>query len=228
MVAVVEVVGLSADGAGLVLRVDGESVEVPLEEVRRAERQAARAPAPAEPLTPRVIQQRIRCGESAKEVALSGGWTVETVARYEGPPLAERDHQATAARRTQVEGRPVEELVAAYLRQPVEGLVWDAWLVEDSRWEVRAAFGGQVIRLRWDVATRRVQALDEQGRRALREAAVDDDVLTSVLRPVSSAREDAPPVVELPKPGRRSHAAVPGWDDIARQVTGRERPDLDG
>ena len=224
----VEVVGLSADGARLVLRINGETTEVPLEEVRRAERQAARRPAPEEPLTPRVIQQRIRCGESAKEVALSGGWTVETVARYEGPPLAEREHQATSARRTEVDGRLVEDLVAAYLRQSVDALSWDAWLVEDTRWEVRAAYGGQAIRLRWEAAARRVHALDEQGRRALRETAVDDDVLTSVLRPVSSTREDEAAPVPTPKAGRRTHAAVPLWDDIARQVTGREQPERDG
>ena len=225
--APVEVVGLSADGARLLLRIDGNTVDVLLEDVRRAERKATRAPAPLEPLTPRLIQQRIRCGESTKEIALSGGWPVENVARYEGPPLAERDHQAAAARRSQVEGRPAEELVAAYLRQPTEAVEWDAWLVEDSRWEVRAACGGQAIRLRWDAATRRVQALDEQGRRALREASVDD-VLTSVLRPVSSAGDAGPVAASPVKAGRRTHAAVPGWADISRQVTGREQPGTEG
>ena len=224
----VDVVGLSVDGACLLLRIDGETVEVPLEDIRRAERRASRAPAPDEPLTPRLIQLRIRSGESSKEIALSGGWPVESVARYEGPPLAERAHQASAARRTEVEGRPVEELVAAYLRQSTDAVEWDAWLVEDSRWEVRAACGGQAIRLRWDAASRRVQALDEQGRRALREAAVDDDVLTSVLRPVSTAGDTGAAAAPPSRVGRRTHAEVPGWADISRQVTGREQPGTEG
>lgn len=218
-----EVVGLSVDGGRLVLRVEGRTVEVLLEDVRRAERRAARRPIGVEPLTPRIVQQRIRCGESAKEVALSGGWPVEAVERYEGPPLAERQHQASAARRSEVEGQAVEELVARHLRQPIEELEWDAWLVEDTRWEVRAAGGGQAVRLRWDTASRRVQALDEPGRRALREAAVDGDALTAVLRPVSSSRDSGIASAPPTKSSRRAHAEVPGWSDIARQVTGREQ-----
>src|SRR4051794_10656804 len=85
-VTAAEVVGLSPDGSQLVLRVDGRSVEVPRELARRAERVAARhlsrAPDPSEPLTPRSIQQRIRCGESAEDIADGSGVPVADVARY--------------------------------------------------------------------------------------------------------------------------------------------------
>jgi hypothetical protein len=217
----VDVVGLSADGSHLVLRVDGQTVEVPLEDIRRAERRGLAPVPPAEPLTPKLIQHRIRCGESAKEVALAGGWPVDVVARYEGPPLAEREHHATQARRSEVEGRLVEDLVAGHLGQPAEALEWDSWLVEDGRWEVRAAAAGQTVRLRWDPAGRRVQALDEPARRALRVAALDHDTLTAVLRPVSGGGGAAPP--PSPRTGRRTRAQVPDWNDIQHQVTGREQ-----
>jgi hypothetical protein len=216
-----EVVGLSEDGARLVLRVGWETVEVPLEDVRRAERRATQAPVPAEPLTPRLIQLRIRCGETAEQVAASGGWEVEVVRRYEGPVLAEREHHATQARRSETDGRLVEELVSAHLGEPPEAVEWDSWLVDDGRWEVQASAAGQAVRLRWDPASRRVHAVDEPARRALRVASVDDDVLTAVLRPVSRSRDDGPAPAQPPRPNRR--AEVPGWADIARQVSGREQ-----
>jgi hypothetical protein len=218
----VEVVGLSADGSRLVLRVDGRPVEVALEDVRRAERRAGAAPPPSEPLTPRLIQHRIRSGETAEEVAADGGWPVEVVRRYEGPPLAEREHHAGEARRSEVDGRAVEELVTGHLRQQPDAVEWDSWLVDDGRWEVQATAAGQAVRLRWDPATRRVHAVDEPARRALRVAGVEDDVLTAVLRPVSTGPAAPPPATPAAKSGKR--AEIPGWADIARQVTGRENP----
>lgn len=214
-----EVVGLSPDGSQLVLRVDGEPVEVPMELVRRAERLAARhlsrAPDPSEPLTPRTIQQRIRCGESAQDIADASGIPVADVARYQGPPLAEREHQARRARQALVEDRTVEDLVTGYLGQ--DEVAWDAWLVEDSRWELTARAAGKTLCLRWDALNHRVHALDEASRQALRVPGPADDVLTSVLRPIGPAPA-APEATARPRGGR---AEVPLWEDISRQVSGR-------
>ena len=219
---VAEVVGLTADGLRLVIRIADHTVEVALEDVRRAERRASAAPVPDEPLTPKLIQQRIRRGESAQQVATAGGWPVEVVARYEGPVLAEREHHAAAARRSQVDGRVVEALVAGHLGQRAELVEWDSWLVGEGRWEVRAFAGGQVVRLRWDPAARRVQALDEPARRALQVPADEDDVLAAVLRPMSSTTAAVPAPSPVPRPVRRNRAQVPLWADITSQVTGRE------
>jgi hypothetical protein len=194
-----------------------------MELVRRAERVAARhlsrAPDPTEPLTPRSIQQRIRCGESAEDIATAGGVRVADVARYQGPPLAEREHQAGLARQTLVEDRTVDELVSGYLGQ--DEVEWDSWLVEDSRWEVTARAGGQSLRFRWDALNRRVQAVDEPGRRALRVPGPADDVLTAVLRPIGASQGAAEPAAR-PRTGR---AEVPLWEDISRQVSGRRDDD---
>lgn len=215
-----EVVGLSPDGSQLVLRVEGQTVEVALDLVRRAERMAARhlsrAADPTEPLTPRSIQQRIRCGESAEQIADSSGVPVRDVAKYEGPPLAEREHQAGRARETQVEDTTVAEAMSRFFRQ--DEVEWDAWLLDDHRWEVTATAAGQTVRLRWDALNRRVQAVDETGRAALRVAGPADDVLTSVLRPVGTGQVPGD-AVERPRSGR---AEVPLWDEISRQVRGRE------
>jgi Protein of unknown function (DUF3071) len=217
-----EVIGLSDDGARLVLKVGDVTVEVPLEEIRRAERQRGRPQLPDEPLSPKVIQRRIRAGETAQAVADSGGWSVAVVRRYEGPVLAEREHQARQARYAQVDGHLVDDLVSGHLRQPSEMVTWDSWLVDEGRWEVQARAAGQVVRLSWNPGTGRVQALDEDAHRVLRVAHVLDDVLTAVLRPVSSARPSDKE--EQPKAPRRLRAHVPDWADITQQVTGRDQP----
>jgi hypothetical protein len=217
-----QVLGLSDDGARVVLKVGELTVEVPLEEIRRAERKQRRAPLPDEPLTPKVVQQRIRAGETAQAVADSGGWAVSVVRRYEGPVLAEREHHARQARYTEVDGHVVDDLVSGHLRQPSEAVAWDSWLVDDGRWEVQASAAGQLVRLSWDPGTRRVQALDDDAHRVLRVANVQDDVLTAVLRPVSSARQ--PDDVGQPRAPRRLRAEVPDWADITHQVTGRDQP----
>lgn len=217
-----EVIGLSDDGARLVLKVGDLTVEVPLEEIRRAERKQGRAPLPDEPLSPKVIQRRIRAGETAQAVADSGGWSVDVVRRYEGPVLAEREHHARQARFTRVDGHLVDDLVSGHLRQPSEAVSWDSWLVDEGRWEVQARAAGQVVRLSWDPDTRRVLALDDDAHRVLRVAKLQDDALTAILRPVSSAPHAD--TVEPPRPPRRLRAEVPAWADITQQVTGRDLP----
>lgn len=221
----VRVVGLSADRLRVALRVGDVTLEVPLADIHQAEqygdRRGVEGEGATQALTPRVVQSRIRGGESAEQVARSGSWPVEVVRKYEGPVLAEREHHAAAARRALVDGRVVEELVAAHLGQPVAALDWDAWLVEPGQWDVRAAAAGCSLVLRWASGTQTVTASDEAGRRALRPHA-PQDALTAVLRPLSvkdSGSATAAP--EQPKV-RRPRAEVPGWADISRQVSGRD------
>jgi hypothetical protein len=214
--------GLSDDGARVVLKVGDLTVEVPLEEIHRAERRQGRAQLLDEPLTPKVIQRRIRAGETAQDVADSGGWAVSVVRRYEGPVLAEREHHARQARYATVDGQLVDDLVSGHLRRPSEEVAWDSWLVDEGRWEVQARAAGQVVRLSWNPGTGRVQALDDDASRVLRVANIEDDALTAVLRPVSSARQSDR--VEQPTAPRRLRAQVPDWADITQQVTGRDQP----
>ena len=107
------VVGLSEDRASVVLRAGTETFELSLADVRQAERAAA--PAVLEVgsagLSPRDIQQRIRRGESAADIAEAAGVPPAAVQRYEGPVLAEREHQAALVQRALVDGRVVGDLV---------------------------------------------------------------------------------------------------------------------
>jgi hypothetical protein len=233
-----EVVGLTDDGDRVVLRVGDETVEIALVDVHRAERQGVvvrqHREDPSGPLTPRLIQHRIRCGETAEDIAREGGWPVAVVARYEGPVLAERAHHAREVRTAEVDGQQVEPLVVAYLGEPEDAVEWDSWLVSPGRWDVVAAAGGRTVRLRWEPASRRVKAADETSRRALKQAAAAD-ALTAVLRPVSAAEEVAsaqegasvsqlqPPLQTSPtRSARRTRAEVPLWSDISLQVSGRD------
>lgn len=214
-------VGLTSDGLRLVLRSGNDTFELPLKDVptsRQPSLPFADQPAP----TPRQIQDRVRAGETAAEIAESTGVAVEYVLRFDGPVLAEREHQAQRAQRARVEGRPVGELVRehmARMAQDPDLLVWDAWLVEAGRWEVRAQCGREAVRLRWDPAAVKVQAIDEPARHALRLGPVSDDALGAVLRPV--AGRPTPATSAAPRKGPKKRTAIPAWGEISAGVAGR-------
>lgn len=235
------IAGLTDDGQRLVLQVPetdegyAETFELPLADVRQAVDDAVRperVEAPSAPAgempPPREVQQRIRSGETAQQIARSAGCDVRAVQRYEGPVLAEREHHAQAARRAEVDGRPVDELVEEHLSRTggtTDEPVWDAWLVEPGRWEVRAVAGGQVVRLHWEPAARRVRGADQAGRQALRAAPLAEDALEAVLRPVlPPAPLAVAPAPPSHAPRKRTRASVPAWSEISDQVAGR-RPD---
>ncbi len=56
------------------------------------------------PLRPKEIQDRIRAGETAEEIADTAGIPIDRVRRFEGPVLAEREYRAQEAQRSTVRG----------------------------------------------------------------------------------------------------------------------------
>ena len=84
------------DGALVLATESGDRYALPIDEVVRAEMRRARrerdGDAKAEKPSPREIQAHIRAGLSAQDVADLLGASVEDVARFEGPILAEREH----------------------------------------------------------------------------------------------------------------------------------------
>lgn len=218
------VVGLTSDGLRLVLRSGNDTFELALRELPSSRQPALPFPDQPPP-TPRQIQERIRAGETSAEIAEQSGLTLEHVMKYEGPVLAEREHQAGRAQRARVDGRLVGELVGEHMvrmAQDPESLSWDAWLVEPGRWEVRARCGRETVRLRWDPATVKIQAIDEAARHALRLGPVSDDALGAVLRPVSGRPTPAStPAAPRKTGGKGKRAAVPAWGDITAGVAGR-------
>jgi hypothetical protein len=231
--------GLTPDGLTLLLRVpgddgEGELVSVPLADVRRAQRSAPTLPLGGGP-SPREVQQRIRSGESAEDIARGCGLPVGDVARYEGPVLAERAHQADRARAVVVDDRSVEEHVVAHLTRvsgPGVPVVWDSRQTDPHRWEVQATAGEHSVLLAFDPRARRVDPLDEPARQAFGLAPPPPDPLDDVLRPVRRAPRAVPveasdPPAERSSPAertpRRGRAQVPLWEDIGAEVSGGRR-----
>src|ERR1700746_999999 len=57
------------------------------------------------PLRPKEIQDRIRAGETAEEIADAAGLPVDRIRRFEGPVLAERGFRANEAQQATVRSR---------------------------------------------------------------------------------------------------------------------------
>jgi hypothetical protein len=169
----VRFVALSEDGQALVLADEvGRLLALPLDErisgAMHGDHAGAPTHAPAasgggEPvpsLSPRDIQSRIRCGESAEEVARIAGVPVDRVLRYAGPVLQERAMLAQHARRTRLKtsdtGAPLSEVVDSRLAQhgiDTEKISWDAFRRDDGTWRIIATWpsGKATAQAAWDL-----------------------------------------------------------------------------
>src|SRR5499427_9267292 len=102
------------------------------------------------PLRPKEIQDRIRAGETAEEIADAAGVPIERVRRFEGPVLAERAYRAQEAQSATVRqpgdsgpGRSLGDLVEEGLRasgiDPADA-EWDSRKRTDGGWQVLLSF----------------------------------------------------------------------------------------
>ncbi len=188
-----ELVGLHEDGEHLVLvGPDGQRFRLRIDEPLRA---AVRRDRPqleqlrseqAGTLSPREIQARIRAGATAAEVAAASGLSVESVRRYEGPVLAEREFIAEQARVARVghdAGSPtLGDLVTDRLAArgvDVATLAWDAAREPSGPWLVLARFEvgdeGREARWTYDTASRTLVAQEDEAR-WLSETQLDEPV----------------------------------------------------
>jgi hypothetical protein len=232
-------VGLAADGQWLIVERDGEHLRVPVDDrLREALADEVQMPMPLQTaITPREVQQRIRAGETAAQIAKTSGVAVELIARFEGPVLDERRWQAERARRTVVEGMSLEERFAAATQDEqadTAPTAWDAWVdADDNGWRIRAMSpDGRAAVWSWDAHTTKLRARDDLARRILSGAVVGDD-LEAVLRPIAAARAERVRLeqVDEPAPSRpagKRRASVPSWDEIMLGSGGRPSPDDTG
>ena len=102
------------------------------------------------PLRPKEIQDRIRAGETAEEIADSAGLPVDRIRRFEGPVLAEREYRSQEAQRATVRGMTetgpgprLGDIVGQRLTDlgsPPEEAEWDSRKRPDGNWQVQLAY----------------------------------------------------------------------------------------
>jgi hypothetical protein len=119
------------------------------------------------PLRPKEIQDRIRAGETADEIADAAGIPPDRVRRFEGPVLAERQYRAVEAQRATIRGRGdsgpgprLGDIVAERLNgvgAHAESAEWDSRKRPDGNWQVRLQFsiGGRASSAEWIYDPRR-------------------------------------------------------------------------
>jgi Protein of unknown function (DUF3071) len=131
------------------------------------------------PLRPKEIQDRIRAGETADEIADAAGIPIERVRRFEGPVLAEREYRAQEARRATVRspgdsgpGPRLGEVVAERLVElgaSPDDARWDSRKRSDGNWQVQLTFtaGGRSQAAEWvfDPRRRHITPDDDQAAR---------------------------------------------------------------
>ncbi|WP_062464525.1 septation protein SepH [Demequina soli] len=227
-------VGPSEDGLHLIVEAEsGDRYELPLtDELRHAvrytrpARAAAEAPeeSDAPTLSPREIQQRIRAGLTAAELAELTGMSLGAIEKYEGPVAAERSYIADLARETRIGRDPsapqlgelVTDRLAARGVDP-ESVAWDAWREADGPWRVAADYqvSGRGVRALWtfDHTARTVTAEDEEARWLSETELLDVPIPRRHLSAVRDSEADA----TIPLIPSRPHAPVTEATPVVRE-----------
>jgi DUF3071 family protein len=184
------------------------------------------------PLRPKEIQDRIRAGETADEIADAAGVPIERVRRFEGPVLAERAYRAQEAQRATLRqpgdsgpGRPLLEVVSERLRGfgvDPEDAEWDSRKRPDGDWQVQLAFssGSRPYLAEWlfDPRRRHVSPADDTAARlCLPEADLPDSgprqpataTVTPIASRLGSGDHDARRQAGGQAPASRSQPAAP-------------------
>jgi hypothetical protein len=212
-------VALSDDGKSLILSAEsadtdgGERFLLPIDDrVRAAATGDARRLSKIDvdagtELPPRVIQARIRAGETPEQVAAASGTRVERIMRFAHPVIQERARVAEQAREARVrlsEGTPtlaLQQFMGDRLRlldTHIDAVTWDAHRTDDGTWQITGTWAAGeksgVTRWNLDLPSRTVSPADAattdfaEGTRLVR---VVPEVLPRA-RAVSFVREEAP------------------------------------
>ncbi len=171
------------------------------------------------PLRPKEIQDRIRAGETAEEIADAAGVPIERVRRFEGPVLAERAYRAQEAQGASIRqpgdsgpGPRLGDIVAERLAEigvPAEEAQWDSRKRGDSNWQVQLMFtiSGRPLMAEWVFDPRRrhvTPADDDAARLSLPEADLAELAPASraparaTVTPIGSRLAAAPPPAPAP------------------------------
>jgi Protein of unknown function (DUF3071) len=229
-------VAVSEDGTYAILAVPGRSGRflLPIDERLRTvakgqfSRLAQYEIEVENPLRPKEIQDRIRAGETADEIADAAGIPPDRVRRFEGPVLAERQYRAQEAQRATIRGRGdsgpgprLGDIVGERLSgvgAHSDSAEWDSRKRPDGNWQVQLQFsiGGRASTAEWiyDPRRRHVIPDDDQAVRLCLPpeewAAVtfaERSRSTATVTPIGSRQHS--PYAEQAREHERRAAAVP-------------------
>ena len=199
--------GVHKDGQHLVFKdADGRRYQVALDDALRAAARRDRARLGQIQieidggLRPRDVQAMIRRGATSAEVADRTGWSLDKIAKYEGPILAERAYVAGLAREVPVSARAMSRgATAPELGERVDSRLatrdvvvstsdWDAWQDPTAGdWRVAVSFtAGERRRTatwRFDLGARRLTPLDDEARWLFADEAPEDGATARPAHP---------------------------------------------
>jgi hypothetical protein len=171
------------------------------------------------PLRPKEIQDRIRAGETAEEIADAAGLPIERVRRFEGPVLAERAYRAQEAQSANLRqtgdspgpGRRLGDVVTERLRgfgSDPEDAEWDSRKRPDGDWLVQLTFAadGRPYLAEWlfDPRRRHISPADDT---ATRLCLPDADLSDGAARQRGRAAATVTPIASrLGGPGAAPNA----------------------
>ncbi len=249
-------VAVSEDGSYAILAVPGRSGRflLPIDERLRTvakgqfSRLAQYEIEVENPLRPKEIQDRIRAGETADEIADAAGIPPDRIRRFEGPVLAERQFRAQEAQRATIRGHSdsgpgprLGDIVAERLTgvgASADNSEWDSRKRPDGNWQVRLQFtvGGRTGSAEWIYDPRRRHVIpddDQAVRLCLPQeewAAVtfaERSRATATVTPIGSrqhspyadqGREQERRIAATPPRPRDADFAVSGDIDSARAI----------
>jgi hypothetical protein len=203
----VTIVGTEA-GVLVLATESGERFALPIDdvlhrEIRRATRQGEPTPQRLA-ASPRDIQAQIRAGLTAPEVAELLGITVEDVARFEGPVLAEREHiigQALAVpvligSEVEPDAQPTFGTAIRAKLSDVEASAerWASWK-DETGWIIKLEFAANDVEhdARWSFDPRRsaLAPLNADATQLSRQGSLPEGLIPR-LRAVESERQTSP------------------------------------
>jgi hypothetical protein len=179
-------VAVSEDGSYAILAVPGRSGRflLPIDERLRTvakgqfSRLAQYEIEVENPLRPKEIQDRIRAGETADEIADAAGIPPDRIRRFEGPILAERQYQAEQAQRATIRGLSdagpgprLGDIVSERLSAAgasLDDAEWDSRKRPDGNWQVQVQFAlaGRPLLAEWIYDPRRRHVIPDDAQAA--------------------------------------------------------------
>jgi Protein of unknown function (DUF3071) len=241
-------VAVSEDGSYAVLVVPGRSgrFALPIDERLRTvargqfSRLAQYDIEVESPLRPKEIQDRIRAGETAEEIADAAGLPVDRIRRFEGPPLAERARWAQEAQQATVRGRGdagpgrrLGEVVGGRLLEvgaAPDDVEWDSRKRPDGIWQVQLAYtvAGRLHMAEWvyDNKSKHVTPDDDEAIRLCLDRAqwpeprpAERSAATATVTPIGSRAASGGSHAAAPRqPARPLRTASAAADQMASPV----------